>query len=124
MTIFNNSFTNEEIRWLNFILKQDLETKDETYNFINQLSPQNIVRDYSEYYKIIEFRTEETQNGYDGMSPMICIQIIRKDGSAPTVITLYSKNDVPFEYEIYNADSSAINLDTIFDGEVVKIEEA
>ena len=52
------------------------------------------------------------------MSNIISIQTIRDDGSAPTVFTLYSKDGFPFEYEIYNADSSAMDMDTILSGEL------
>ncbi|MBE6572749.1 MAG: hypothetical protein E7656_10925 [Ruminococcaceae bacterium] len=117
--ITNGIFSKEEKRLLNFILEQDFENKTETINYINALSAEHIVRDYSPYYKIIEFRTPNIQDGYLGMSDMITIQTARNSGSATTVFTLYSKDGFPFEYEIYNADSSAMDMDTILDGELI-----
>ena len=116
--ITNDIFSKEERRLLNFILKQDFENKTETINYINSLSAEHIVRDYSPYYKIIEFRTPSIQDGYSGMSNMITIETARKNGSAPTVFTLYAKDGFPFEYEIYNADSSEMDMNTILDGEL------
>ena len=116
--IINNIFSAEEKRLLNFILSQDFENKNETIDYINSLSAGHIVRDYAPYYKIIEFRTPNIKDGYVGMSDIIRIQTIRKNGSAPTVFTLYSKDGFPFEYEIYNADSSTMDMDTILDGEI------
>ena len=117
--ITNDIFSKEEKRLLDFILQQDFEKKDDTINFINSLSAEHIVRDYSPYYKIIEFRTPNIKDGYLGMSDMIMVQTVRKDGSAPTVFTLYAKDGFPFEYEIYNADSSAMDMDAILDGELI-----
>ncbi|MBQ5649695.1 MAG: hypothetical protein IIV03_06110 [Clostridia bacterium] len=117
--ITNDIFSKEEKRLLDFILQQDFEKKDDTINYINSLSAEHIVRDYSPYYKIIEFRTPDIKDGYAGMSNIISIQTIRDDGSAPTVFTLYSKDGFTFEYEIYNADSSAMDMDAILDGELI-----
>ena len=117
--ITNDIFSKEEKRLLDFILQQDFEKKDDTINYINSLSTEHIVRDYSPYYKIIEFRTPNIKDGYLGMSDMIIVQTVREDGSAPTVFTLYAKDGFPFEYEIYNADCSAIDMDAILDGELV-----
>jgi NAD kinase len=49
----------------------------------------------------------------------IDVSVIKKDGSVPTVFTLYAKDGFPFEYEIYNADSSAMDMNTISDGELI-----
>ena len=117
--ITNDNFSNEEKRLLDFILKQDFEKKDDTINYINSLSAEHIVRDYSPYYKIMEFRTPDIKDGYHGMSPMILIQVVGSDGCVPTVFTLYSKDGLPFEYEIYKADSSAMDMDTILDGVLI-----
>ena len=117
--ITNDIFSKEEKRLLDFILQQDFEKKDDTINYINSLSAEHIVRDYSPYYKIIEFRTPNIKDGYLRMSDMIIVQTVRKDGSAPTVFTLYEKDGFPFEYEIYNADSSAMDMDAILDGELI-----
>ena len=118
--ITNDIFSNEEKRLLDFILKPDFKNKTETINYINSLSAEHIVRDYSPYYKIIEFRSPNIQNGYSGMSDMITVLTIRKDG-IPTVFTLYAKDGFPFEYEIYNADGSAMDMNLILEGELRRI---
>ncbi len=117
--ITNDNFSIEEKRLLDFILQQDFECKTETINYINSLAAEHIVRNYSPYYKIIEFRTPNIQDGYSGMSDIIIIQTLRKGGSIPTVFALYAKDGFPFEYEIYNADSSVIDMNTILDGELI-----
>lgn len=116
--ITNDNFSKEEKRLLDFILQQDFEKKDDTINYINSLSAEHIVRDYSPYRKIMEFRTPDIKEGYHGMSPMILVQVVRNDGRVPTVFTLYSKDGLPFEYEIFNADSGAMDMDTILSGEL------
>ena len=117
--ITNDAFSKDEKRLLDFILNQDFESKTETINYINSLSAEHVVRDYSPYHKIIEFRTPNIQDGYLEMSEIITVQTIRKDGSAPSVFTLYAKDGFPFEYEIYNADSSAMDMNAILDGELI-----
>ena len=47
--ITNDIFSKEEKRLLDFILQQDFEKKDDTINYINSLSAEHIVRDYSPY---------------------------------------------------------------------------
>ena len=117
--ITNDNFSNIEKRLLDFILKQDFESKAETIHYINALAAEYIVRDYSPYRKIIEFRAPNIQDSYSGMSCMITVQTAKKDGSAPTVFTLYAKDGFPFEYEIYNADSSVMDMNTILDGDLI-----
>jgi len=117
--ITNNVFSKEEKILLNFILKQDFKNKTETLNYINSLPAEHIVRDYSPYHKIIEFRTPNIQDGYSGMSDMIMIQTVRNNGNVSTVFTLYAKDGFPFEFEVYNTDSSVIDMNTILDGELV-----
>ena len=117
--ITNDAFSLEEKRLLNFILAQDFENKDETFRYINTLAAEHIVRDDSPYRKIMEFRTPDIKEGYHGMSSMILVQVVRNDGRVPTVFTLYSKDGLPFEYEIFNADSGAMDMDAILDGEVI-----
>ena len=114
--ITNNIFSADEKRLLDFVLQQNFENKNEVVHYINSLSAKHIVRDYSPHHKIIEFRTPNIKDGYDGMSVIICFQTTKNDGSSPTVFTLYSKDGFPFEYEIYNADSSAMDMDTILSG--------
>ena len=93
--ITNEIFSAEEKRLLDFVLQQKFENKNEVIHYINSLSGEHIVRDYSPCYKIIEFRTPDIKDGYVGMSDIIRIQTIRDDGSAPTVFTLYSKDGFP-----------------------------
>ena len=117
--ITNDAFSKDEKRLLDFILNQDFENKTETINYINSLSAEHVVRNYSPYYMVMEFRTPTIQDGYLGMSEIIIVQTVRKDGSAPSVFTLYAKDGFPFEYEIYNADSSAMDMKKVLDGELI-----
>ena len=121
--ITNDAFSAEEKRLLDFILKQNFKNKVETVDYLNSLSSEYIIRDYSPYRKIIEFRTGNIKDGYSGMSEIISIQTVRADGGAPTVFTLYAKDGYPFEYEIYNADSSIMDMDIISDGELILFKD-
>lgn len=118
MCISNNAFSNDEKILLAFILKQEFKEKSRAVQYINTLTTDDIIRDDSPYYKIIKFRTKHISEECSGMSPMICIQVIHSDGTPPTVFTLYEKDGYPFEYEIYNADSSEIDITKIFAGEI------
>ena len=111
--ITNDVFSKDEKRLPDFIFEQDFKNKTETINYINSLSAEHVIRSDSKCYKIIEFRTPNIQDGYSGMSVLIKRQIVRKEGCAPTVFTLYAKDGFPFEYEIYTADGSAMNINTI-----------
>ncbi len=121
MIISNDSFTDEEKRLFEFVLTQDFENKDRTIDYLNSLSAENIVRDYSPFYRIIEFRTSSIKDGYMGMSVIVSVLTVRESGKESTSFTLYSKDSFPFEYEIYNTDSSAIDIDEISGGEVLVV---
>ncbi len=121
MIIINDNFTDEEKRLFELILTQDFDNKDRTVDYINSLSAESIVRDYSPFYRIIEFRTPNIKEGYMGMSVIVSVSTVREAGKDSTVFTLYSKDGFPFEYEIYNADSSAIDMSVISDGEMFVI---
>ena len=122
MIIINDVFSEEEKRLFDFILKQNFKNKDETINYINALTAKHIIRDYSPFHRIIEFRTPNIKEGYTGMSCMIRIQLMRKDENSHTIFTLYAKDGFPFEFEIYSADGSIINTSTFFDNTQIKTE--
>ena len=124
MCITNSNFSAEEILLLNFILSQPFSKRNEVINHINKLKSEEIVRDHSPYFKIWEFRTKDILPGYNsGMRVLISVQVQHANGCAPTVFTLYEKDGLPFEYEIYNADSSKMDMDRILEGKLIHGKE-
>ena len=116
MHIKNINFSKEEIILLNFILSQSFSRKNEVIEYINRLMSEEIVRAHSCYSKIWEFRTKNVQSGYgSGMRELRTVKLLHSNGCAPTVFTLYEEDGLPFEYEIYNADSSEMNMTMILD---------
>lgn len=78
----------------------------------------DITRDVTPYYWIMVFRPGGGNPGYGSMRSCIGIEVAHENGTMPTEFTLYMRNGAVFELEIYNADSSEMDLDTIMDGEV------
>ena len=75
-----------------------------------------ISREITPYFWMILFRPNGVNPGQGPMRPCIRLQVLHQNGMAPTVFTLYERNDDIFEFEIYNADSSAMDLDSITQG--------
>jgi len=120
MYIINSVFSDDELILLNFILSQPFPERDKTVEYINQLTGEDIVRDFSPYYMIFEFRTKDILPGYSsGLRKLTTARVQHPNSNTPTVFTLYEKDGFPFEFEIFNADSCEIKIDTILDGEVL-----
>ncbi len=116
--ISNSIFTDVEKTYLEFILSYDFPEKSSVIEQLNNMKDHDISRDVTPYYWIMEFRPNGINPGYGPMRSYIRVEVLHGNGTAPTEFTLYERNDFVFELEIYNADSSAMNLDTIIDGEV------
>lgn len=120
MEINNAAFSQNEIALLNFILSHPFNERNETIEYFNQLSFNEIVRDYSPYYRILIFSAKNNlSNQTAGMREIISLRAEHDDSCAPTVFTLYEKDGLPYAYEIFNADSSAMNTERILEGKVV-----
>lgn len=116
--ITNPIFTEREKTHLEFVLQREFPERSNVVSQLNKMKEEDILRDVTPYYWIMEFRPDGINPRYGSMSPYIDIQVLHGDGTAPTEFTLYHRNGVVFELEIYNADSSAMDLDSIMQGEV------
>lgn len=117
--ITNPIFTEIEKAHLEFILSYDFSEKSDIIAQLNNVKEAEITRDITPYYWIMEFRPNGTKPGYDAMRPCIDIEVLHENGIAPTLFTLYIRNGHVFELEIHNADSSAIDLNSIMNGEIL-----
>ena len=117
--IANPVFSDMEKRFLNFILQNDFAEKSVVIEQLNKMRETEISRDITPYFWMIQFRPNGVNPGQGPMRPYICIQVLHQNGIAPTEFTLYERNGHIFELEIYNADSSAMDLDRIMQGELL-----
>ena len=116
--ITNPAFSELEKRYLNFILQNDYPEKSVVIEQLNNMKEDEITRDVSPYFWMIQFRPDGINPGQGPMRPYISVQVFHQSGIGLTEFNLYERNDHIFELEIYNADSSAMDLDAIMDGEV------
>ncbi len=117
--IINPIYTVTEKAHLEFVLSHEFSKKSDVIEQLNNMKDVDVTRDVTPYYWIMEFRPNGINPGHGPMRPYIDIEVTHGNGTAPTVFTLYERNGFVFELEIYNADSSAMNLDTIMFGEIV-----
>ena len=117
--ITNSIFDDAEKAYLEFVLSHDFPEKCDVIEQLNNMKEVEVTRDVTPYYWIMEFRPNGLNPGHGAMRPYIDVEVLHGGGTAPTVFTLYKRNGFLFELEIYNADSSAMNLDTIMLGEIV-----
>ena len=117
--ISNPIFSEVEKANLEFVLRHNFPKKRDVINQLNHMKEADITRDVTPFYWIMEFRPNGINPGHGPMHR--CINIVVSHGSeaSQTVFALYERNGFVFELEIYNADSSAMNLDTITDGEMI-----
>ena len=117
--IANPVFSDMEKQFLNFILQNDFAEKSVVIEQLNKMRETEISRDITPYFWMIQFRPNGVNPGQGPMRPYICIQVLHQNGIASTEFTLYERNGHIFELEIYNADSSAMDLDCIMQGELL-----
>lgn len=116
--ITNLVFSDMEKQYLNFILQNEFAEKSLVAEQLNKMKEIEISRNITPYFWMIQFRPNGINPGQGPMRPYICVQVLHQNGIAPTVFTLYERNGHIFELEIYNADSSAMDLDSIMHGEL------
>jgi hypothetical protein len=118
--ITNSIFNDIEKAYLEFVLSFDFAEKSDVIEQLNSIKDDEITRDMSPYYWIMEFRPDGVNPGHGPMRPCIDIEVLHENGMVPTEFTLYERNGYVFELEIYNAASSAMNPDTIMLGQIVR----
>lgn len=117
--ITNSIFNDVEKAHLEFVLSHEFPEKTDVIEQLNNMKEVDITRVVTPYYWIMEFRPNGINPGHGPMRPYIDIEILHGNGTAPTEFTLYERDGFVFELEIYNVDSSAMDLDTIMLGEIV-----
>lgn len=120
--ITNPIFTERERTYLEFVLGADFPERDQVLRVLDRLRESELTRNVTPYYWILEFRPDGANPGHGPMRPYLYIEVLHEHGAAPSEFTLYQRGGLPFELEIYNADSSAMDLDTIMDGQVMVYE--
>lgn len=118
--IRNDIFTEREKSFLEFVLQFDFPERERITEQLNLLKAEDIVRDITPYYWIMEFRPACVRPGYDCMCPVVDFQVLYEGGAAPTVFDLCTRDGHVFELQIYNADSSKMDLDQIMNGRVLR----
>ena len=99
------------------MLQFDFQGKAAVIEQLNTMKEADITRDFTPHYWIIEFRPNGANPNHGAMRPYIQISV-EHDSSAPTEFTLYERNGLVFELEIFNSDNSVLALNTITDGEI------
>ena len=115
--IANPVFSETEKAHLEFMLQFDFQGKAAVIEQLNTIKEADITRDFTPHYWIIEFRPNGANPNHGAMRPYIRLSV-EHDSSAPTVFTLYERNGIVFELEIFNADSSELNLTAITNGQI------
>lgn len=116
--ISNMIFTETEKTHLEFVLQYPFANRDSIVDQLNNMRAEEVLRDITPYYWIMEFRPNGVNPGHGPMGVRICIEVHHGNGTAPTIFTLFERNGFVFELEIYNADSSAMDLAQIMRGEI------
>ena len=85
-------------------------------DLLKQINEAIITIESTSYYCIMKFY----HNGVykDAHDKMIEMQLIREDGS-PMVFHMYFTNSKLYEFEYFKADSSYINCEELFSGEIL-----
>lgn len=117
--ITNPIYTATEKAYLEFVLQHEFPERNVVLGQLNSMNKDDISRDVSPYYWIMQFRPNGINAGHGPMRPYIDVEVLHGTGIVPTEFTLYERNGVVFELEIYNADSSEMDLDIIMNGEII-----
>lgn len=115
--ITNPVFDPVEKAYLEWMLAYDFPERMDVVEQLNNMKEADVTRDVTPWHWIMEFRPSGVNPGYGPMRSYMTAQARHGDGAAPTVFTLYERDGFVFELEIYNADSSSMNLDAILDGD-------
>lgn len=117
--ITNPVYTDREKRFLEFVLNHDFPERDQVVEQLNRMRESELTRDVTPWYWILEFRPGGANPGHGPMRPYLYIEVLHEHGAVPSEFTLYKRGGLPFELEIYNADSSVMDLDAILEGRTV-----
>lgn len=110
--ITNPVYTDREKAELEFVLAQDFPERDQVVEQLNRLRESELTRDVTPYYRILEFRPDGANPGQGPVELLLSLSV----GQIPTCFLLFGRNGLPFELEIFHADSSEMDMDTIPEG--------
>jgi hypothetical protein len=116
--ITNSIFTDIEKTHLEFVLSHYFLEKSNVVEQLNNIKENEITREVTPYYRIMEFRPNGVNPGQGPMNYYISFEVLHENGTGPTEFTLYQRNGFVFELEICNADNSVVDLDSIMLGEI------
>ena len=116
--ITNPIFNAREKTFLEFVLSVDFPERSAVATQLNGMRGADITRDITPHYCIIEFRPNGINAGQGPMRPYLTIEVLHGPDTVPTAFTLYQRNGAVFELEIYNADSSEMDLDRVMCGDI------
>lgn len=111
--ITNPVYTDREKAFLEFVLAYEFPEKAQVVQRLNRMRESELTRDVTPYYWILEFRPGGANPGQGPVELLLSLSV----GQIPTVFLLYGRNGLPFELEIFHADSSELDPDTILDGQ-------
>lgn len=116
--LYNQELSNIEKQLLKIFINKISIQRDIVVAQINQA---RISREVSPYFVIIKFKYEDISFPlWDKCHmPYPTIQFIHSNGDAPTVLTLFVKEGIINGFEIYNADSTELNLSNLFYCDVI-----
>ena len=121
MFIKNSSLTSDEIEWIEFFLKHHTFEKDK---IITQISNAKVQKEISPYYHILRFYPVlnecdrlDRYGSYGSYVPTL--QTVNEDGTATVCVWLHVHKGYVSVFEIFNADSSEIDYNRLFEGRVV-----
>jgi len=121
--IRNRNLLSHEKKVITFFISQ-INNINEKQIIVEQINKSDIIRDYSNYYLILKFIV---------LSPYIhlpddyrfesTVQVLRRSsGGVPSVFNMYVKNGTIIEFEVFNADASAIDYNTVCKGDEILLE--
>jgi hypothetical protein len=117
--ITNPAFSDREKQYMEFILQHDFPEKSFIAEQLNKMRADELSREITPFFWMLQFRPGGVNPGQGPMRPCIHLEVFHGSGIAPTEFTLYERNGIVFEIEIYNADGSKMDLDTIMLGDTV-----
>ena len=116
--ITNPIFSQREKAFLSVFLRYDFPKRSAVIDQLNAMKAGDVTRDVTPHYWIMEFRPHGINPGHGAMRPYIMMEVEHEDGTVPTVFTLYERNGMVFELEVYNEDSSVMDLDSLTKGHI------
>lgn len=115
--IINKSLSMYELRWLELMLSKEFVYREQ---IIEQLNQAKIHREYTDYYLLLKFEVCNVDK-IENATRVPVEMVVYKKNQVPTQFLLHIFRGYVYELEIFNADSSQINEELIFNSDEVDI---